>query len=233
MSPKTSNNGFVFPLYLYPNTDNHGVGSPKKRSSGSIMMLFEPQADYRTKKPNLSSTLIERLTKDFNKTPTPEQILFYIYAVLHSNIYRAKYTEFLKMDFPRIPFAKDYKLFTKMAQFGERLVDLHLLKSSELDPPVTKFQVSGDNKVEKLKYDEKKKRVNFNQNQYFEGVTKEIWHYQVGGYQVCEKWLKDRKGRKLSLHDIKHYCKIVTSLQKTVEIQKAIDEIYLKVEEKT
>ncbi|MBW2002271.1 MAG: hypothetical protein JRI30_07135 [Deltaproteobacteria bacterium] len=71
------------------------------------------------------------------------------------------------------------------------------------------------------------------ESQYFEGITKEIWEYQIGGYQVCNKWLKDRKKRFLSLDDIKHYCKIVTSLQKTIEVQKAIDDIYPEVEKKT
>ena len=147
-------------------------------------------------------------------------------------MYRTKYAEFLKIDFPRIPFTQDYKLFSKMAKYGKKLVDLHLLNSTELASPVAKFQGKGANKVEKLKYDEKGKRVYFNQSQYFERVTKQIWQYQIGGYQVCNKWLKDRKGRSLSLDDIKHYCKIVTSLQKTIKIQKVIDNLYPKVEQR-
>ncbi|MDP3025380.1 MAG: type ISP restriction/modification enzyme, partial [candidate division Zixibacteria bacterium] len=219
-------NNTICPLYLYPEKDG-----PYKGPSGSIMMLFEPQADYEARKSNLSPAIVERLTKDFNKTPSPEKVFFYIYAVLYSNIYRTKYAEFLKIDFPRIPFTKDYILFSNMAEYGKRLVDLHLLNSAEIDSPIARFQGKGENKVEKVRYENSK--VFINKEQYFEGMTPEIWQYQIGGYQVCEKWLKDRKGRKLSLDDIKHYCKIVTSLQKTVEIQKAIDEIYLKVEEKT
>ncbi|MEW5817850.1 MAG: type ISP restriction/modification enzyme, partial [Spirochaetota bacterium] len=219
---------FLFPLYLYQRKDN-----PKKRSFGSIMVLFEPQADYMAKKPNLSPALVEQLTKEFKKTPSPEQIFFYIYAILYSNTYRTKYAEFLKIDFPRIPFTKDYKLFSKMAGYGEKLVDLHLLESTELDPPIAKFQGKGDNKVEKPRYDEKEQRVYFNQSQYFEGITKEVWQYQIGGYQVCDKWLKDRKEGKLSLDDSKNYCKIITSLQKTIKIQKAIDDIYPEVEKET
>jgi hypothetical protein len=75
--------------------------------------------------------------------------------------------------------------------------------------------------------------VHINRNQYFEGITEEVWQYQIGGYQVCHKWLKDRKRRCLSLDDIKHYCKIVTALQKTIEIQKAIDDLYPEVEKET
>jgi hypothetical protein len=117
-----------------------------------------------------------------------------------------------------------------MAEYGKKLVDLHLLKSTELDPPIAKFQGKGDNKVKKLKYEEKERRVYFNESQYFEGIEKEVWEYQIGGYQVCDKWLKDRKGRCLSLDDIKHYCKIVTALQKTLEIQKEIGKIYPELE---
>jgi hypothetical protein len=216
---------YLFPIYLYTKKDN-----PTKKRSFSTFMLFEPAADYFVKKPNLSQALVEQLTKEFKKTPTPEQIFFYIYAVLYSNIYRTKYAEFLKIDFPRIPFTKDFKLFKKMGEYGERLIDLHLLKSSELDSPVARSQGKGEKKIEKLNYNEKEKRVYFSQNQYFEGVTKDVYEYQIGGYQVCDKWLKDRKGKRLSLDDIKHYCKVITALQKTIEIQKAIDDIYPTVE---
>ena len=214
---------YLFPLYLYP-----GKSNPEKHSSVRNLMLFEPQIDYGARKPNISPGLIKQLTKHFKKTPPPEQIFFYIYAVLYSNTYRTKYAEFLKIDFPRIPFAKDYKLFDKTAEYGQRLVDLHLLKSPELDPPDTKFQGKGDNRVEKLHYD--RSQLFINKDQYFESVEPEVFEYQIGGYQVCEKWLKDRKDRKLSLDDIKHYCNIVTAIKKTIEIQNKIDNIYQKVE---
>jgi hypothetical protein len=61
-------------------------------------------------------------------------------------------------------------------------------------------------------------------------VETEVWKYQVGGYQVLEKWLKDRKKRILSTEDIKHYCRVVTALAKTIEIQRKIDELYPQVE---
>ena len=120
-----------------------------------------------------------------------------------------------------------------MTEYGKKLVDLHLLRSMELDPPVAKFQGKGDDKVGKLRYDEKEERVYINQSRYFEGIAKEVWQYQIGGYQVCDKWLKDRKGKPLSLDDMKHYCRIVTSLQKTIEIQEEIDNIYPEVEKET
>ena len=219
-------NCYFFPLYIYPENKQ-----TEKRSSIRNLMLFEPQADYGTRKPNLSPVIIEQLTKSFKKTPSPEQIFFYIYAVLYSNTYRTKYSEFLKIDFPRIPFTKDYKLFIKMADYGKRLVDLHLLKSPEIDPPIAKFQGKGDNRVEKLRYEDA--RLFINKDQFFEDIELEVFEYQIGGYQVCEKWLKDRKDRKLSLDDIKHYCNIITAIKKTVEIQKIIDGMYLKIEDET
>jgi hypothetical protein len=97
-------------------------------------------------------------------------------------------------------------------------------------PKSSKFQGKGDNRVEKIKYEETEKRIYFNEKQYFEEISQDIWQYQIGSYQVCRKWLKDRKGRCLSLEDIKHYCRTVTALQKTIEIQKEIDNIYKEVE---
>lgn len=135
------------------------------------------------------------------------------------------------MDFPRVPFTKDYKLFCRMAELGKKLVDLHLLKSPELEPPIARFQGKGGNKVEKPRYE--KKRLYINNDQYFEGVKPDIWEYQIGGYQVCEKWLKDRKNRTLSLEDIRHYCRIVTSLSKTSEIQREIDRLFPRIEQST
>lgn len=147
----------IFPLYIYqPRV------VPKKRSSGSIMVLFEPKTSYEARTPNLSPAIIEKLTGEFKETPSPEQIFYYTYAVLYSNTYRTKYAEFLKIDFPRIPFTKDYGLFIRMAECGKRLVDLHLLKSVELDLSMARFQGKGDNKVEKVKYIEN--RIYINQN---------------------------------------------------------------------
>lgn len=243
VSNQTREISYLFPLYLYQQKDK-----PKKKSLSSIMILFEPQAEYVVKKPNISQTLLDNLKKEFRREPSPEQIFYYIYAVLYSNIYRTKYAEFLKIDFPRVPFTKDYKLFKKMGDYGERLVELHLLKSSEIDTPIVRFQGEGNDKVEKvwlslrgkaeaISKDEilrcaqnDKLDVHINPTQYFEGIPLEVWKYQIGGYQVCEKWLKDRKGRTLSVEETRHYCKIVTALKKTIEIQTKIDSTYLDIE---
>lgn len=228
----------VFPLYVY--TDNSG----KKKYLHSQLMMFEPAAAYQAKQPNIKTELFEELKAKYKKEVTPEEIFYYIYAVLYSNTYRTKYAEFLKMDFPRIPFTNDYKTFVKLGKAGNRIADLHLLKSVELDKPVAKFPVEGSNKVEKLVYKVEMGHpsghgsavtdaptLQINDEQYFTGIPEEIWQYQIGGYRVCEKWLKDRKGRTLSLEEITTYCKIVTALSKTIDLQKEIDALYKLVEE--
>lgn len=212
------------PLYLYP-------GETKKDKWGhaiTSMMLFEPQKSYG-KKPNIAPVIFEKLEAVFGKMPTPEDILYYIYGVFYSNIYRKTYAEFLKIDFPRVPFTANYDLFKKMGNHGKALADLHLLKSSALDPPVAKFQGSGNNdRIEKIAYKENEQRIYINGDKYFEGIMPEVWNYCIGGYQVLHKYLKDRKDRKMD--DAPRYCRIVTALSKTIEIQKKIDAIYPEAE---
>jgi len=112
---------------------------------------------------------------------------------------------------------------------GKELTALHLLKSSKLDSPIAKYQGSGDNdRVEKVIYEEDKQRIYINKEKYFENVTPEIWNYHIGGYQVLHKYLKDRKNR--IIDDAPRYCRIVTALYKTIEIQKQIDKLYPEIE---
>jgi len=204
LSPKTSNNAFVFPLYLYENA--------------------------KGKSPNINPGLRKSLERVFGQKVTPEQVFNYVYSVLYSNTYRTKYAEPLETDFPRIPFTTNNDVFVKMGRLGARLVDLHLLQSEALNNPIAKFQGKADNKVEKPMYDKKSKRVYINKTQYFEGVENDVWEYEIGGYQVLSKWLKYRKGRQLSLGEIRHYCKIVTVVKETIEIQDEIDKLYPDVE---
>jgi len=206
---------YLFPLYLYPDTEKKDLFSSQRTGN---------------RKPNLNPKILNSLTHVYGKESTPQDIFYYIYGTLYSDIYRKKYAEFLKIDFPRVPFTRDYGLFVKMGKYGKRLVDLHLLKSTELSMPIAKFQGSGDYRMDKQKYNEDENRVYINKTQYFEGIEKEAWEYQIGGYQVLDKWLKDRKGGILSLDDIKHYCKIATALKRTIEIQEGIDNLYPDIE---
>ncbi len=204
----------IFPLYVSAESYNKG--------------LFHTGEERR--EPNIKPDIFKSLSKAYKKAITPEEIFYHIYAVLYSETYRTKYAEFLRIDFPRVPFTRDYKLFMKMAGYGKGLVDLHLLKSAELDSPIARFQGEGDNRVEKPKYDEKAEMVHLNKAQYFEGIPPDVWTYQIGGYRVCDKWLKDRKERILSLDEIQTYCRIVTAIRKTIEIQKEIDGFYKEIE---
>jgi len=192
-------------------------------------LIFEPRADYSiVHKPNISGEIFEKLAGLYNEIPSPEKILYYIYAILYSNTYRTKYAEYLKIDFPRIPFARDYSVFNKIARLGERLANLHLLKDSVR--PGAKFQGTGDSKVDKIEYDANTGRIYINSENYFEGIEPDVFDYFIGGYRVCEKWLKDRKNRELSLEDVQSFCKIVGVLKETIQIQSEIDNIYPLVE---
>jgi len=195
--------GYLFPLYLYKG---------------------------RRKMDNINSSLIALLQKAYGAETNAKNILFYVYAILYSNCYRIKYTEFLKTDFPKIPFTSSYELFKKLEELGKTLVALHLLQAKELDAPVAKFRGESDNTVQTITYDTTKGRIYINNIQYFEGITKEVWEYEIGGYQVLSKWLKYRKRSKLSFNDIKHFCRIVVAIKKTIETQNRIDELYSEIE---
>ena len=244
MSSKTSNNGFVFPLYLYPE------GSGKQRR-----LLIEGESIGR--RPNLSRSFVDQMVArlglefiedgpgDLKRDFGPEDVYAYIYAVLHTPGYRQRYVQQLQRSFPRIPLPPDLDLFTGMVIKGRQLVELHLLErvpaasapsfpvrgSDLVSPGYPRYLPPGSrdpSNGEKLKWG----RVYISSGdgktepaQYFEGVMPEVWAFRVGGYQVCEKWLKDRRKRKLSLGDIKMYGRIVATLGSTITIMSELDEI--------
>ncbi|MBI2862921.1 MAG: hypothetical protein HYX89_08880 [Chloroflexi bacterium] len=156
---------------------------------------------------------------------TPEDVFNYAYAVFHSPTYRSRYAEFLKIDFPRLPLTSDQRLFRVLAEKGAELVALHLMELPTLEEQRTqiKFDVPGANVVEKVAYDEANGRVYINKSQYFEGVPPEVWNFPIGGYQVCQKWLKDRKGRTLTYDERIHYQKVVMALKETIRLMGEID----------
>lgn len=212
VSNRTQERGYLFPLYLYPDAEKPDMFAPEKT-------------------PNFAPQFFEKLTAIYGTEPMPEEILAYIYAIFYSKLYRQKYAEFLRIDFPRLPFTADYDLFLEMADLGQRLIGLHLLKSDELDKPSVKYQGQGvDNRVERPRYCSEESRVYINGEKYFEGVSPEIWNYQIGGYKVLQKYLEDRKGR--LMEDPRRYIYIATAIQKTIEIQDEIDNLYSTVENK-
>jgi len=213
-----------------------------RRGGGQLHPLFlmwDNSSSQRTlhedkeRHPNLNPAFLKALSERLQlpqegphalpKGITPEDIFHYTYAVLHSPTYRTRYAEFLKIDFPRLPLISNLKLFRALAGKGAELVALHLLESPKLHNFITEFPQKGDNVVEKVQYTDEDKRVWINKCQYFGGVPKEVLEFHIGGYQVCEKWLKDRKGRKLSYDDIQHYQKIVVALNETIRLMAEID----------
>jgi len=231
--------GYIFPLYIY----RKPKAAPKKKTASlTQLLMFEPEVEYEAIFSNVSLEVRKLLERNFKKpflNPLDtdiecegvgsKNIFYYIYAVLYSNIYRTKYAEFLKIDFPRIPFTKDYKLFIQLGKLGKQLADLHLLHSDDLRKVIPKFPFTERKKVDKIIYEDGK--VWINNEQYFDGVKENVWKYQIGGYQVCEKWLKDRKERTLTFEEIQTYLKIVTALSKTIKLQKEIDKHFKRVEE--
>jgi predicted helicase len=162
---------------------------------------------------------------DLVETFGPEDVFNYAYAVFHSPTYRARYAEFLKIDFPRLPLTSDKELFKGLAVKGTELVALHLMESPILNNLITGYPVAGSNTAEKVSYDENTQRVYINKTQYFEGVPPEVWNFHIGGYQVAQKWLKDRKSRTLTYDDLTHYQKVVVALTETIRLMKEIDQL--------
>ncbi len=224
ISNKGRESNYFFPLYLHKQKE-----SERRKFRDGVMMLFEPEAEYETKEANLSPEFLEAVKESLGSEPTPEEIFYYIYAVLYSPTYRKRYEEFLKIDFPRVPLPLNYEMFKELNNLGKELVDLHLLKASALDKTEIGFPQSGSNIVEKVSYDETNQKIFINKEQYFEGISKEVWEYRIGAYQVMEKYLKDRKKRKLSLEEINHYMKVAKAIRLTIELQEKIDEVYKKI----
>ena len=197
------------PLYIYPNTENKQTN------------LFIERT------PNLSPTFLKTIKEKLGKIPTPEKIFYYAYAIFHSPTYRTRYAEFLKIDFPRLPLTSNQKLFHELAIKGEELVNLHLMKSDILNTLTTTYQTIENNQVSEVTYNSELQRVYINKESYFTDIPSHIWEFKIGGYQVLDKWLKDRKNanRKLSIEEINHYQKIVIALTKTLRLMQEIDRI--------
>jgi len=153
----------------------------------------------------------------------PEDIIYYIYALLYSNSYRNRYAGFLKIDFPRLPLTNSLELFKALSKLGGELVALHLMESPKLDNHITRFVGNAAPVVEKVSYSSETVWIGKAKSQGIQGVPENVWNFHIGGYQVCEKWLKDRKGRTLSADDINHYHRIVVALKETIRLMTDID----------
>jgi hypothetical protein len=202
VSNKTSEISSCFPLYLYPSDQDLD----------------------QTRRVNLDPKLWKQLQKKAKHpthcTPDEVQTFDYIYGVLHCPAYRETYAEFLKIDFPRIPWPATPDEFWNISAKGTQLRKLHLMDSATIGPAPYPFDGQGDGTVEKPRFEGGK--VWINETQYFDAALEVSWTFYIGGYQPAQKWLKDRKGRALSFDDVKHYQRILKILSETDRIMKTI-----------
>ena len=238
---RSTETGSFTHAYLVEHLTTHHTVSLKEVNYAFPLWLQHSQGQPH---PNIAPQFLEQLAQSLalpseaerHHLPqgvSAEDVLAYLYAVLHAPSYRSRYAEFLKSDFPRIPiqtckqtgdtsphtFAQ---VWQTLLPLGRELIALHLLRQvpKTLQPG---YPQAGDNAVEKPRFDAAQQRVYINASQYFDGVSEATWQFKVGGYQVCEKWLKDRKGRSLTLTDIEHYQQTVAALARTQQLMQAID----------
>jgi predicted helicase len=241
----------LFPLYLYPSVgafvsradqlllafrrlQRTGMQEHQWQSARAALIRLFPDREY-PRWPNLNPLLLAELGSkldirftpdgrgDLTNTFGPEDVFNYIYAILYCPTYRTRYADFLKRDFPRIPFTCDPKLFAALAGKGAEVVGLHIMESPLLAGVMPDFPERGTDTVDRVKYDDNNHRVYINKTQYFANVPTNVWGFHVGGYQVCDKWLKDRKGRTLTFDDQQHYQRITVALRETIRLMAEID----------
>lgn len=218
---------YIFPLYLY-NTPN-AIKNIQSQDYGDTD-LFKKTASN----PFQNADKIENFTVNFRKFIdekysshfSPEDILGYIYAVLFHKTYRTKYIDFLKIDFPKIPFTDSKDIFIKLSELGTQLYNLHLMKDNNLNNDVGEglYKDDKNNKIEKPLYNEKENKLFINKSLYFDKVSKEVWLYKIGGYQVLDKYLKSHKDEEI---DYSYFQKIIQILDKSIILEKEISDINL------
>jgi predicted helicase len=224
VSTKTKEQNYSFPLYLYP-------------KDAGLSLVAGRRANFAERFLRDVATALGLVQRGDRIPPevSPEAIFHYIYGILHSPGYRRRYEDFLKSDFPRAPLPSKLDLFRQVVRLGGELVMLHLLKSPKLDRPITIFTGPRNPEVGRVGWSDetvwldeaatKRGQPAKSGTIGFRGVPEEVWNFHIGGYQVCEKWLKDRKGRTLTAEDITHYHRIVIALHETIRIMREIDEV--------
>jgi len=230
---------YQFPLYLYPN-----VG----KSDASLFGPWPKGLGGRT--PNLNPGYVASIEQatglaflsdgrgDLTESFGPEDVLAFIYAVLHCPGYRSRFEPMLKLDFPRVPPPASVGVFVSLVRLGSDLTALHLLDSPLLDGARSSYVGLGTSEVGRVGWSAGTVWIDANKTDArkghratepgtmgFQGVPEEVWDFPIGGYQVCHKWLKDRKGRTLSADDIAQYQKIVMALTETIRLMKEIDDV--------
>ena len=233
----------MFPLYLYPSEQEiaQGLYSHGERQS-NLAPEFISDLERR-----LGMRFVGDGKGDLRDTFGPEDVLHYIYAVLHSPTYRERYDQFLRADFPRVPISNDSDLFRELATLGKRLTEAHLMDSTTPGSSPIGFPVAGDNLIEKAHpkyyapgerppgvkspldagrvYISKDNRRSGKRGQYFDGIAQDVWEFRIGGYQPMDKWLKDRRGRTLTFDDLDHYQRIAAALEETIGLMEKVDDL--------
>lgn len=218
MSPETSNNGFVFPLYLYAPPAGETLSLPDLFGNGN------PFAG-RDRIENVAPKFRAWLNSRYDKIFTVEEIFGFVYAILHCRIYRKRYGEFMRRSFPRIPFPTARDDFEKLSKLGWDLAQWHLFKG-DFDRKLGGYHGSGNNKVERVRYSENNQSIYINDDQRFANVPRDVWEYYVGGYQVLDRFLRYRQNRQLSLAEISNVELTVNILASSLEQMDRIDEVY-------
>jgi len=242
----------VFPLYLYPETSEQQTFEQKLERIPNLNMEIVNQiaeklglAFVPEKEPEGKVCFINNpeVRDDYKTTFAPIDILDYIYAVLHSPAYREKYKEFLKIDFPRVPYPKNTETFWQLVELGQQIREIHLLEEGAIEqskaalPDIADYPEAGTNtittKIGKADWEitdneNQTGRIWTNDSQYFGNIPQVAWEFYIGGYQPAQKWLKDRKGRTLTFEDILHYQKIIVALTETDRLMKEIDSLEIE-----
>ena len=212
LSSRASESAHVFPLYLYPSSEELELATARSL--------------------NLSPTFLKALSEQLGVPPTegsglplgisPESILGYLYAILHSPTYRERYADFLKYDFPRIPLPRDLAQFRQLSALGQKLIDVHLFRHVSMSPR-HRFEGDGDGVVSKLRYEAG--HIWINATQHFADVPLAVWAFEVGAYQVCEKWLRERRRQRLTAMEIVRYQQVLSAVGETLRLMEEIDAI--------
>ena len=202
---------FIFPAYLYDEVAGNGPAEVEKlpRAHENLSLAFRAFLDAR-----------------YDHHYTPEEILGYIYAVLHAPGYRSRYAEILRIDFPRIPFAEAKTDFDALAKLGSALVGAHLLRLA-LPRNLAVYHGKGNHQIEAMRYSPQEQAIWINKTQNFSPVPEDVWNFHIGGYQVLDKYLKSRKARTLSLDEIDHVSAVAGVLAFTIAQMAMIDTAYL------
>ena len=257
ISLQTKEASFILPLYLYPQEDGSeripnlnpneiktfeaalnltfAAENPDKSFVPSCLLNGHPERSEGSPTDKANSQKILRAAQNDNAPGffTPIDLLDYIYAVLHSPTYRDTYKEFLKTDFPRVPYPNP-DTFWQLVELGDQIRLLHLMESPLLDTPITQYPIGGDNKITRKisktspgyePINQTHGKVWINDTQYFDNVPHQAWLFYIGGYQPAQKWLKDRQGRELSFDDILHYQKIIVALSETARLMQEVDQV--------